>query len=97
MGWIKGEGNFLNGAEFRALAARAAGVLQAFGVGEGDGVALFLRNEPAFFVASMGAGMLGAYSVPINWHSTAAEAGVHPVRFRRQGAVGPCGSLRRHS
>ena len=34
-----------------------------------------LRNDFAFFEASMGATLAGAYAVPINWHGTDEEAG----------------------
>jgi hypothetical protein len=33
-----------------------------------------LRNDFAFFEASICAGLVDAYAVPINWHSTASEA-----------------------
>ncbi|MDK2762089.1 MAG: AMP-binding protein [Sphingopyxis sp.] len=43
------------------------------GVVEGDAVALLLRNDFAFFEASLAAQHLGAYAVPINWHGTPDE------------------------
>src|SRR5882724_8910937 len=55
-------------------AARAAGGFHALGLGEGDTVALVLRNDFAFFEATIAAGLIGAYATPINWHSTADEA-----------------------
>ena len=55
-------------------AARAASAFASIGIGRGDGVALMLRNDFAFFEAGAGAGMLGAYSVPVNWHFTVDEA-----------------------
>ncbi len=55
--------------------ARAASAFASMGIGRGDGVGLMLRNDFAFFEAGMAAGMLGAYSVPVNWHFTADEAG----------------------
>jgi long-chain acyl-CoA synthetase len=61
-------------AALQERAERAASAFAAIGIGPGDGVALFLRNDFAFFEAGMGAGMLGAYSVPVNWHFTAEEA-----------------------
>jgi long-chain acyl-CoA synthetase len=75
MGWIKSGQRRLSSDEFQERAARAAAVLEGFGVGKGDGVALYLRNDLAFFEASFGAGMLGAYGVPVNWHFTPDEAG----------------------
>ncbi|MFC3265982.1 AMP-binding protein, partial [Camelimonas abortus] len=75
MGWIKSGDRTLSGAEFHQRALRAAGALEALGVRKGDGVALYLRNELAYFEAAFGVGMLGAYSIPVNWHYTADEAG----------------------
>lgn len=56
-------------------AQRAAAGLKELGVGPGSSVALFLRNDIAFFEASLAAGSLGAYSTPVNWHYNAEEAG----------------------
>ena len=55
-------------------AAQSAHGLRALGVGKGHAVALMLRNDFAFFEASLAAGMIGAYATPINWHFTAEEA-----------------------
>ena len=57
-----------------ARAARAAQGLHDMGVGEGDAIALMLRNDFAFFEATLAAVTLGAYAVPVNWHFTAEEA-----------------------
>jgi long-chain acyl-CoA synthetase len=54
-------------------AARAATGLERLGVRAGDAVALLLRNDLAFLEASVAAGLLGAYPVPINWHLAADE------------------------
>src|SRR5215471_9424474 len=56
-------------------AARAASAFDALGIAENDAVALVLRNDFAFFEAAMGAGLIGAYAVPVNWHFKADEAG----------------------
>lgn len=56
-------------------AERAATGLEQLGVGHRDAVALMLRNDFAFFEASIAAGRLGAYPVPVNWHYTGDEAG----------------------
>jgi long-chain acyl-CoA synthetase len=58
----------------RERAARAAQGFASLGIGRGDTVALFLRNDFAFLEASLAAGMLGAYVVPINWHASSEEA-----------------------
>ncbi|MCE9522150.1 MAG: AMP-binding protein, partial [Alphaproteobacteria bacterium] len=73
-------GTLLSGARELSLtslaerAERAAAAFASIGIGRGDGVALMLRNDFAFFEAAMAAGQLGAYSVPVNWHFTAEEA-----------------------
>jgi len=54
-------------------ARRAATGLAALGVGEGDFVALLLRNDFAFFEGQQAAAALGAYCVPINWHGKPEE------------------------
>ena len=54
-------------------ATRAANAFKSLGVGESDAVALLLRNDFSFFEASRAASLLGAFSVPINWHFTGAE------------------------
>jgi long-chain acyl-CoA synthetase len=53
---------------------QAAAGLAGLGLGPGDTVALLLRNDIPFLEASVAAGLLGACPVPLNWHSTAAEA-----------------------
>jgi long-chain acyl-CoA synthetase len=74
-------GRLISGARELPLATlqerveRGASAFESIGIGRGDGVALMLRNDFAFFEAGMAAGMLGAYSVPVNWHFTADEAG----------------------
>jgi long-chain acyl-CoA synthetase len=55
-------------------AARAATGFSALGVGPGDVVVVYLRNDFPLLEASIGAGMTGAYVTPANWHSTAEEA-----------------------
>lgn len=55
-------------------ASRAAAGLASLGIGPGDLVALYLRNDFPFFEASAAAGLLGAYPTPVNWHYTPDEA-----------------------
>ncbi|MCR5874690.1 AMP-binding protein [Phenylobacterium sp. J426] len=55
-------------------AARAAAGLASLGIGPGDLVALYLRNDFPFFEASFAAGLVGAYPTPVNWHYTPDEA-----------------------
>ena len=54
---------------------RAARGLASLGVSEGDSVAMLLRNDVCMFEAMAAANVLGAYAVPINWHSTGEESG----------------------
>ena len=58
-----------------ARVVQAAGGFRGLGIGDGGAVALLLRNDFAFFEATMAAGLCGAYATPINWHFTADEAG----------------------
>src|SRR2546423_14742672 len=69
--WSGGE---RDGAAISERALRGVTGLGAFGVGEGDGVAVMLRNEIAFLEAMLIARQAGCYSCPINWHYKADEA-----------------------
>jgi long-chain acyl-CoA synthetase len=60
-------------AQLRANAARAARGFSALGIGPGDRIATLMRNGFACFEVAFAANMLGAYVVPLNWHSTASE------------------------
>ncbi len=72
--WVKiGEERRLT-ADIRARAARAARGFEQAGVGPGDVVATLLRNDFPVLEVMIGAGMAGAYVVPVNWHNTADEA-----------------------
>ncbi|HWK65831.1 MAG TPA: AMP-binding protein [Rhizobiaceae bacterium] len=53
---------------FLTAARKAAAGLRGLGVGQGDCVALLLRNDVPFLVATAAAQYLGAYAVPLNWH-----------------------------
>ena len=55
-------------------AARAASGFKSLGIGKGDVVAVYLRNDFPFFEASVAAGLCGAYNTPVNWHYTPEEA-----------------------
>ena len=64
-------------AEIAALqerAARAASGFRSIGIGSGDVVAVYLRNDFPFMEASTAAGLVGAYSTPVNWHNSPDEA-----------------------
>ncbi len=52
---------------------RAAGALQALGVGRGDVVAFLDKNHPACVELSLAAGSLGAANAIVNWRSSPDE------------------------
>jgi long-chain acyl-CoA synthetase len=64
----------LSAAALNDRVLRAASAFAALGVGAGDCVALLMRNDVPFLEASLGCRRLGAYCVPINWHSSPDEA-----------------------
>ena len=55
-------------AQLMDRVARAASGFNTMGIGENGAVTIMLRNDFAFFEASMAATLIGAYGVPINWH-----------------------------
>jgi long-chain acyl-CoA synthetase len=63
------------GGEITERALRGVTGLDQLGIGEGDVVAIMLRNEIAFLEAMLMARQAGCYSCPINWHYKADEAG----------------------
>jgi acyl-CoA synthetase (AMP-forming)/AMP-acid ligase II len=52
---------FLDKTELEKRSAQAASGFHRLGVSEGDSIALILRNDFAFFEASMAAALIGAY------------------------------------
>src|SRR6202051_2013639 len=65
----------IDSGELALAARRMAGGLAALGVGQGDFVAILMRNDIPFLTASYGAIALGAFAVPVNWHFKADEVG----------------------
>ena len=59
--------------EIFARAGRASAGFDALGIGQGDSVALMLRNDFPFLETTFAVGRLGAHAVPINWHFVADE------------------------
>ncbi len=59
----------------RERAARAARGFAELGIGDGDTIAMLLRNDFAYFEANLASAFVGAQTTPINWHFTADEAG----------------------
>ena len=70
---VKSGERCLSTESLRDQTMRAASGYAALGVKRGDCVALLMRNEPVFLVASIAAAHLGAYAVPINWHFAPEE------------------------
>lgn len=71
-GLISGD-RLLSREALEADVARAAAGFAASGLGQGDCVAILMRNDIAYLVASLAAIRLGAYAVPLNWHFKADE------------------------
>ena len=61
-------------ADIMQTARCAAGGIKAFGLRPGDAVALLLRNDIAYFEASVAANLAGVPVVPVNWHLRADES-----------------------
>jgi long-chain acyl-CoA synthetase len=74
LGFVSG-GRHRSADEIQARTLRGVSVLAAAGVGEGDRVAVMLRNDFPFIEASYAAQVLGAIAVPVNWHYGEDEAG----------------------
>lgn len=66
-------GRTLSYAALDARASRAAALMAAHGVGEGDRVAILTRNRIEFFEILFGCARLGAILVPLNWRMPPLE------------------------
>ncbi|MBX3492395.1 MAG: AMP-binding protein [Parvibaculum sp.] len=71
---VRSGGRVAENAALALRAARAASGFRSLGIGAGDVVAVYLRNDFPFFEASVAAGLVGAYSTPVNWHNSPDEA-----------------------
>jgi long-chain acyl-CoA synthetase len=60
-------------SQILTVAATAASRLAALGVGVGGAVAFLMRNDVPILELTVGAGLLGAVTVPINWHFRGTE------------------------
>ncbi len=67
------EGSTLAPGDFEARCLRSAAALQAAGVGDGDVVALLMRNSPEAIELMVATRHLGAQWCPVNWHFKAEE------------------------
>ena len=72
--WVEAGRRERSADKIRRNAAQAASGFREFRIGEGDTIALLLRNDFPFFEASIAANLAGAYPVPMNWHATQEEA-----------------------
>ena len=54
-------------AEFYERVLRLAGFMRTKGIGEGDVVAVVMKNSPAFLEAAFAASHLGAVFLPVNF------------------------------
>jgi long-chain acyl-CoA synthetase len=64
---------FYSQSQILANAARAASGLASLGVGDGDCVAFLMRNDVPILELTVGVRLLGAFTVPLNWHFKAGE------------------------
>ncbi len=71
-GIVSGE-RYLTPEQIDRNARKVASALHDAGVWQADRVALLLRNDLAYFEVTQGAALLGASTVPLNWHMTADE------------------------
>jgi fatty-acyl-CoA synthase len=70
---LRFRGNTLTWAQLRRRVAALADGLSRRGVGFGDRVMILMLNRTEFVEAVLGANMLGAIAVPVNFRFTAAE------------------------
>lgn len=66
-------GRYLSPSALHANAHKAASAMHHAGIWQGDVVALLLRNDFVYFEATQGVSLLGATTVPMNWHMTPEE------------------------
>ena len=74
VGLVKSGERVLSTEEVALRGAQVGAGFKSLGIGPGDGVAIFLRNDIAFFEAALGSSAVGAYPVAVNWHCTEDEA-----------------------
>lgn len=58
---------------FEVRAKKLANVLHKKGIAENDTVAILMRNDPSYFEVIQACRYLGAYFVPLNWHSVFSD------------------------
>jgi long-chain acyl-CoA synthetase len=70
---IEYQGKRIEPEAFHERCLRAAGALRAAAVGEGDVVALMMRNSPLALELMLAARWIGALWCPVNWHFKTEE------------------------
>ncbi len=70
---VEFEGQRVDPEVFYQRYQRAAAALRAAGVGEGDIVAMMMRNGPALLEVMLATRLIGAQWCPVNWHFKADE------------------------
>ena len=74
MGMVHSGRRGVSGEELALRGARAGAGFASLGIGPRDGVAMYLRNDLAFYEAALAASSVGAYPIAVNWHYTEDEA-----------------------
>ena len=66
-------GNLTLRLDFESRSKKLAATLQTQGIGQGDTVAVLMRNDVKYLEVIQACRYLGSYFVPLNWHSVATE------------------------
>jgi long-chain acyl-CoA synthetase len=66
-------GNLTLRLDFETRSKKLAVALQTQGIGQGDTVAVLMRNDVKYLEVIQACRYLGSYFVPLNWHSVATE------------------------
>ncbi|PKG99040.1 AMP-binding protein [Paraglaciecola sp. MB-3u-78] len=67
------DGNLTLRSDFESRSKKLASILQKQGIGQGDTVAVLMRNDVKYLEVIQACRYLGSYFVPLNWHSVATE------------------------
>jgi long-chain acyl-CoA synthetase len=67
------DGNLTLRSDFESRSKKLASILQKQSIGQGDTVAVLMRNDVKYLEVIQACRYLGCYFVPLNWHSVATE------------------------
>ena len=67
------DGNITFRSDFETRSKQLANILQQQGIGQGDTIAILMRNDVQYLEVIQACRYLGAYFVPLNWHGVATE------------------------